>query len=194
MSREPRAFLFRFVKSALLLGSVLVVLIAACWLERSSSPMPRPVVALDFVKFSSQGTNLVAVISFANRGQTEVCLWDSSQLWRLVAETPTGWITNRPPFATVAGLGLPPGSNRVFAVPMPPQTLQWRVTTTYGYAKRHHAPSEFSGWVWRSPLVQRGPGLFTDAISWGLDLLPDLPPLEEGEVSTPLQTNSPPLL
>jgi hypothetical protein len=151
-------------------------------------------VALDFLNFSSQGTSTVAVISFTNRGQIEVCLWDSIQLWRLVAETPTGWITNTPPFATVAGRGIPPGSSRVFGVPMPPETLQWRVTTTYGYAKRHHAPSEFGSWVWTSPLVQRGPGPIADAISWGLDLLPDAPPLEEGEVSTPLQTNRPPLL
>jgi hypothetical protein len=117
---------------AILVGSISVVLVAACWLGSSSSPVPRPVVALNFLNFRSLGTSTVAVISFTNRGQTEVCLWDSFRLWRRVAETPTGWITNTAPFASVAGSGISPGSNRVFGVPMPPETLQWWVTTTYG--------------------------------------------------------------
>lgn len=183
--------LSRLLKRAVLVGSVATLIVAGCWLARYSSPLPRPVVALDFLKFGFEGTRNVAIISFTNPGQTEVDLWDSCELWELVAETPTGWITNTPPFASVPGNGIPPGSNRVFAVPMPRETLRWRVTTTYGYAKRRHAPSEIGGWVWRSWLVQQGPEPIADAVSWGIDHLPDPPPLEHGEVSTPFQTNTP---
>ena len=188
---KARAFLFRFGKGAVLLGLVSVVLITAYCLARSSRPVPSPVVALDFVKFSSQGTNALAVMSFTNAGLTEVCLWDSVQLWRLVAETPTGRISNTAAFASVGGEEVPPGSNRVFAVPLPPGTTQWRVSTIYGFQKQRHAPSEFHGWVWRSWLIQRTPESVSDAIAWCLDLLPSAPFPSEGEVCTPLLTNGP---
>jgi hypothetical protein len=163
-------------------------------LTKPAKPLPPPVVALHFMNFSVAGTYPVAALSFTNLGQTEVRLWDSIQLWRLVAKTPTGRITNTAPFASVGGEGVPPGANRVFAVPIPPRTTQWRVSTIYGFQKKHHAPSEFYGWVWRSWLVQRSPAPVSDAISWCLDLLPSRPLPSHGEVCTPLLTNLPPSL
>jgi hypothetical protein len=177
----------------MLIPVLLVPLLAFC-LTKPARPLAPPVVGLQFVNFSTVGTNPVAVFSFTNRGQTEVCLWDSIQLWQLIAETPTGRITNTAPFASVGGEGLPPGSNRVFAVPIPRGTTRWRVSTIYGFQEKHHAPSEFHGWVWRSWLVQGSPALVSDAVSWCLDLLPRGPLPSHGEVSTPLLTNLPPVL
>lgn len=172
---------------------LLVPLLAYC-LAKPAKPLPPPVVALDFIRFGVVGTNPVAVFSFTNIGQTEVCLWDSIQLWRLVAETPTGRITNTAPFASVGGEEVPPGSNRVFEVPILAGATRWRVSTIYGFQKKRHAPSEFHGWVWRSWLIQRTPEPISDAIAWCLDLLPPQPLPSDGEVCTPVMTNPPPLL
>ena len=187
-------FLPRIRKRTIGLVLVLLVPLLAFWLTKPARPLPPPVVALQFLNFSNAGTNPVAFFSFTNRGQTEVCLWESIQLWQLVAETPAGTITTTAPFASVAGERVLPGANKLFAVPIPAGTIRWRVSTIYGFQETHHAPSEFSGWVWRSWLVQGSPAPISDAVSWCLDLLPPCPPPTHGEVSTPLLTNLPPAL
>ena len=140
---------------------LLLLLLALC-VARPARPLPASIVALHLMHLRLIGTNLVATLSFTNVGQTEVCLWDSIQLWRLIAETPGGKITNTAPFASVGGEAVPPGSNRVFAVPMPVESTQWQVRTIYGYQKKRHIPSELHGWVWRSWLVQRSPTPVSD--------------------------------
>lgn len=199
MKFATRILFARIPKRGVTLFLVLSVpLIAYCLAKPAKSiplpAIPPPVVALDFIKFSLVGTNSVAIISFTNTGQTEVFLWDSIQLWRLVADTPAGRITNTAPFATVGGTCVPPGSNRGFAVPMPAGTTRWRVSTIYGFEKTRHAPSEFRRWVWRSWLVQRTPEPVSDAIAWCLDQLPSEPLPSHGEVCTPVMTNPPPPL
>jgi len=159
---------------------------------RSSSPLPRPIVALTFLDFSVQDSNVFAHLSFTNLGKTEVCLWDSIQLWQLEAETPTGWITNTAPFASVTGEIVLPNSNRILVVPVPTDAVHWRVTTIYGFAEQRHLPTELYGWIWRSAIMQRGPEPIADAIAWCLDWFPDPPHLSEGEISTQLLTNTPP--
>ena len=183
-----RAFCPRILRRALAL-TLLLLLLAFC-VARPGRPLPSPVVALHLMNLRLIGTNLVATLSFTNAGQTEVCLWDSMQLWRLIAETPAARITNMAPFASVSGEAVPPGSNRVFAVPMPLETTQWQVTTIYGYQKTRHIPSEFTGWVWKSWLVQRSRTPVSDAVSWCLDLLPSAPFPTDGEVCTPVITNA----
>ena len=163
-------------------------------LTRPVRQLPAPIVALNFIKWGVAGTNQVAVFSFTNMGQTEVCLWDSIQLWRLVAETPRGRVTNMAPFATVAGERVPPGAQRGFAVPIIPGTTRWQVSTIYGYQMRRSAASEFRAWVWRSWLVQRSPEPISAVVSWCLDLLPEPPHPEEREVCSPVFTNLPPPL
>jgi hypothetical protein len=189
-----RTLLSHIPKWGVILVLVLPMLLIACWFAKPAKALPPPVVALDFIKFSLDGTNPIAIYSFTNLGQTEVCLWESIELWRLVAETPTGRITDTPPFASVTGDGVPPGSNRIFAVPIPSGTTRWQLSTIYGFDKKRHAPTEFRGWVWRSWLVQRSPGPVSDAIAWCLDLLPSGPHPEHGEICTPIMTKLPPSL
>ena len=79
----------------------------------------------------------MAVFAFTNRGPTEVWLWDRIQLWRLVAETEAGMITNTAPVASVGGEGIPPGSHRGFVVPIPPGTIRWQVSTIKMICKKN---------------------------------------------------------
>jgi hypothetical protein len=181
-------------KGVLALVLVLLLPFLAYCLTRPARPLPAPVVALHCMGFRGVGTNLVALLSFTNAGQTKVCLWDSMQLWRLIAETPEGRITNTAPFASVGGEAVPPGSNRVFAVPMPLESTRWQVRTIYGFQKKRHLPSEFHSWVWGSWLVQRTPTPASDAVGWCLDLLPSGPLPAHGEVWTPIITNAAPFL
>jgi hypothetical protein len=188
MSVGARAFAFLPERNVLIGGLILAVPLLIYCSTKPSKPLPPPIVAINFVSFTAYSTNQAAVLSFTNLGQTEVCLWDSMQLWRLVAETPAGWITNTAPFASVGGEWVPPGSNKVFAVPLPPGTIRWRISTIYGFQKSRHAPTELYNWIWRSPLVQRTPEPISGAVSWYLDLLPDPPFPSEGEVCTSLLT------
>lgn len=171
----------------------MVLLVIAYFLLRPQKRIPPPEVTLKFLKFVSQGTNTYAVISFSNLGDTEVCLWDSIQLWQLVAKTPKGWVTNMNRFATVVGEGIPRGSNKVFRVPLASGTTEWQIKTIYGFQEHEGFATKFSGWVWGSQLVQRGSEPVVSAVSWCLDLLPDSPPLTQREVRTPFLTNIPPV-
>lgn len=191
MHKGSRTLLIRLFKTVTLLILASIVFFKVCCVVWSSKAVPTPEVALDFRNFISEGTNAYAILSFTNRGRTEVWLWDSTQLWQLVAETTAGWITNTASFATVGGERILPASNKVFAVPIPHAAIRWRITTIYGFQEKHHLPSEFSGWVWKSPLLQRGPEPISDAILWCLDLLPNPPPCSHSEVCTPLLTNRP---
>jgi hypothetical protein len=184
MKIPARASRPRIRKRVLALVPMLLLLMLAYCAVRPARPLPPPVVALHLIGLRDVGTNLVATLSFTNVGQTEVCLWDSIQLWRLIAETPAGRITNTAPFASVCGEAVPPGSNRVFAVQMPLDTTQWRVSTIYGFQKKHHIPSEFHGWVWRSWLVQRSPTPVSDAVAWCLGFLASAPLPTHGEACT----------
>ena len=166
---------------------LLLLLLAYC-VARRGRPLPPPAVALHLMSLRPVGANLVATLSFTNVGQTEVCLWDQL-LWELRAETTAGRITRQAPFASVCGEAIPPGSNRVFAVPMPLETTQWQVSTTYGFQKKLHIPSKFQSWAWSSRLVQRSPTPVSDAVAWCLDLLPSAPLPTHGEVCTPVITN-----
>jgi hypothetical protein len=194
MKTAGRALLPRIRNQGIILFLLVLGPLLTYILTKPAKPLPPPVVALHFINFSVAGTNPVAVLSFTNLGQTEVCLWDSVQLWRLVAETSAGRITNTAPFASVGGEEVSPGAGRVFAVPIPPGTTQWRVTSIYGFQKKPHASSDFYAWVWRSWLVQRTPTPVSDVISWCLDLLPSRPLPSHGEVCTPVMTNLPPSL
>ena len=181
-------------KGVLALAVVLLLPFLVYCLTRPARPLPPPVVGLHLMGFRDVGTNLVALLSFTNAGPTEVCLWDSIQLWQLIAETPLGRITNTAHFASVGGEAVPPGSNRVFAVPMPVGSTRWQVRTIYGFQKERHLPSEFYGWVWGAWLVQRTPTPVSDAVGWCLDLLPSGPLPADGEVCTPIITNAAPFL
>ena len=167
---------------------VLLLVIAYC-LARPAKSLPPPVVALNLISLHHLGTNLLASLSFTNMGQTEVCLWDSSQLYRLVAQTPARILTDDAPWVAMSGMCVPPGSNSVFTVWMPLETTQWQVTTIYGFQKKRHLPSEFDTWVRRSWLLQRSPAPVSDAVLWCLDLLPSGPDLSHGAVRTPVMTN-----
>jgi hypothetical protein len=184
----------RIPKRGAALVLILQILLLAYWFAKPAKALPPPVVALEFIKFSHVGTNRIAVYSFTNLGRIEVCLWYSEALWRLVAETPAGRITNSPPWATVAGVDVPPGSNRGFAVPIPDEATSWQVSTVYGFEKKRHAPTELQSWVWRSWLIQRTPKPVSHPIAWCLDLLPSGPALEHGEVFTSVMTNPSPSL
>jgi hypothetical protein len=194
MKIAARASCPRTRKGVLALVLVLLLPFLVYCLTKPARPLPPPVVALHLMSFRGVGTNLAALLCFTNSGQTEVCLWDSIRLWRLIAETPVGRITNTAPFASVGGEAVPPGSNRVFAVPMPLESTRWQVSTIYGFQKKRHLPSELQGWVWRSWLVQRTPTPVSDAVAWCLDLLPSGPLPAHGEVCTPIITNATPFL
>lgn len=181
-------------KRDILISLALLVLLLACFSAKFARALPPPVVSLEFLNFNLEGTNVVAVLSFTNLGQNEVCLWESAELWELVAKTPSGWFTNRADFASVTGDPVLPRSNKLFTVPIPLGTTEWQVRTTYGFHKKRHASTEFYSWAWSSWLVQQSPQPVANSISWCLDLLPKRPFPSLGEVCTPIITNLPPQL
>jgi hypothetical protein len=191
--RKPLTLIVRLLKRGFVVGIMSVTALSVFVLVlMPRGPLPPPKVALNLTGFITRSNNVLVLMSITNAGQTEICLWHSSQLWKAEIETQTGWLTNNAPFASVVGEIIPATSNRIFAVPLPVDTIQWRITTIYGYSKRHHVSSELYDRIWSSRLVQRGPKPIADAISWCLDLLPEAPPLSEGEISTLFLTNWPP--
>ena len=169
--------------------AMLLLLVLAFCVAKPAKSLPPPVVALNLVSLQTIGTNVIATLSFTNMGHTEVYLWNSFQLWQLTAQTPALRMIQTAPFASVAGAGVPPGSNLAFEVPMPLETTQWQVTTIYGFQEKRHFPSEFRVWVWQSSFVRGSPAPIYSAVAWCLNLLPSAPRPTHGKVCTPIMTN-----
>lgn len=174
-------------------GVVAIALMTAIGLALTrSSPLPPPKVELHFLRYATNGGVTGAVLSLTNVGPVKVCVWDSIQLWQAEVETPLGETNYSNVFATIAGEPVAPSSNYLIGVPLPPDALRWRITTTYGYDERRHIPSELHSWVWRSWLVQGSPKFVSDTVDWLLDFLPDAPPVAHGTVSSGYIANHPP--
>ena len=137
-----------------------------------------------FLRYEAQPNGVWAILVFTNTGPTRVWLWDSTQLWQAEVETSTGRGTHTADFASVTGERIEPASNRTIAVPLPSDTLRWRVTTTFGFHDRPDVAGELHDRLWRSAIGRKCPDFIWSAIDWFFDLLPNVETSND-VVSTP---------
>jgi hypothetical protein len=168
---------------ALLLVIAVVMIAAAFYLFL---PLPPPRVSLEFKEFTTQGTDLRAKISIANKGQTEIHWFGTD--WEATFEIHRGWVTNKP-HLTFSGMPdiIAPVTNRIFLIDVPTEFTRWQVVARYGYTKRHNARWDLVMWTDRQGMAQP----FRKAVLWFLCLLPEPPKIEYGNISTAMLTNKP---
>jgi hypothetical protein len=156
-----------------------------------TAALPKPVVTLAFQGFKKSGTNTYAIIRISNSGKSTV--WREPDAWDLEAETPNGWTTNRSVHFTSVPWPLPPTSNEMIFVQVPPDAIRWRVRAGYGYYDHHHVRYEFAVWAIKHHLTKYVFSSAGECIGWILRLLPE-PIGREGDVSTVVLTNRAPVL
>lgn len=169
--------------------AVALVLIAFLGAVYLSAPLPSPKVALHVgSSWVMDGTNTVVRMAFTNTGPTRVYFTD--QMTHAVIETRFGWLTNRPPFASVAVPGIDPGEHADFPVLLPADTVRWQISATYRFYRRRDAHSDARALIARTGFWEHAPEFASDVASWCLDFLWRRTDAE-GEIHTPFFTNLP---
>lgn len=167
---------------------VSIVCLAAIYL---SAPPPPPKVALVFAPaWLSDGTNTLIGVGLTNFGTTRVSFND--QMWQAIVETPSGWITNRAPFASVAGSWVNPGERQGFTVHLPIDATRWQISARYHHYRRRDVHHDAWALIDKTGFWEHAPEFASSAASWCLNLLwRDT----EGEavVATQFFTNLPPV-
>jgi hypothetical protein len=107
-----------------------------------------------------------------------------------VIETRFGWLTNRPPFASVGVPGINSGEHEDFAVLLPADTVRWQVFATYRFYHRCDAQSDAWALLHRTGFWEHAPEFASDAASWCLAFLWRKADAT-GEIHTALFTNLP---
>ena len=156
-----------------------------------AAPLPPPKVALMFgPAWRSDGTNVFITAGLSNFGTTKVIFAD--QTWQVIAETPSGWITNRAPFASVEGVRVDPGRVLSFTVHLPIDATRWQIAAKYHYYCLHDASDDASDLIGKTGFWELAPEFAASAARWCLDLL-HLQTEGEDVVATGFFTNLPPV-
>ena len=146
-------------------------------------------------KFSTRQTNVFCLLSLTNRGPTRI--WWVPADCQVEAKTPDGWITNVFGHFTTTPSSVGSSRKRVFAVYVPANAIEWRITGIYEYDTRHSPRQEFWGWVlddsdlWHKHSSQF---LFDSMmpVDWILRIAPERRS-ETGQIFSDFFTNKPPI-
>lgn len=167
---------------------VSLVCLGAIYLTARLSP---PKVALVIgPALRSDGTNTFIAAGLTNFGTTKVIFAD--QMWQVIAETPSGWITNLAPFASVEGVRVDPGRVLGFTVHLPIGATRWQIAASYHYCQLHDASDDASNLIGKTGFWELAPEFASSAARWCLNFL-HLETEGEGAVKTEFFTNIPPI-
>jgi len=129
-------------------------------------PLPPPKVALVIgPAWRSDGTNTFIAAGLNNFGTTRVIFAD--QTWQVIAETPSGWVTNRAPLESL--VRVPPGEVQGFTVYLPIDTTRWQIAVRYHYHHLHYSPDDASDLIGKTGFWELAPEFASSAARWCLD-------------------------
>ncbi len=151
------------------------------WLMK---PLPPPVVSLSLIGFKAYPTNAYAIMSLSNLGPTKI--YYDGQSWEAEFETSDGVLTNRGTHMSVIALSTGMLSNATFAVEVPANATNWRVTSYYTFYQRRNPRLDVFEW-----LLHSGSPRAFEVLQPAIKLLP-MPIDDIGQITTPWLTNLPP--
>jgi len=140
-------------RTAFLLA-VFAVGVVVCLRFVAIRPPAKPAISVTILGYTKQGDLLCARVSLANLGRASVSYNEGGLAgpdgW-LGAESSRGWTLREIGGAILSRRLLQPGSNAVFTIVLPPDTLRWQA----GFRVRAASLRELAAWNLRSKWFAR---------------------------------------
>ena len=140
-------------RTAFLLA-VFVLCVVVCLRFVTIRPPAKPAISVTILGYTKQGDLLCVRVSLANLGRASVRYNDGAVFgpdgW-LGAESSRGWTQREIGGVILSPRLLPPGSNAVFTIGLPPDTLRWQA----GFPVRAASLRELAAWNLRSKWFAR---------------------------------------
>lgn len=156
--------------------------------------LPPPKVGLRASpKWIASGTNAIVYLALTNSGHVSATFSEEDS--QAIIETPTGWLTNRTPYASSGhGVFIAADEQTTFSVAVPTNSIRWQVRVRYRYFRRHGSHYEVWSAIDRTGFGERAPRWLHDVAWKGLNGLVRYTTADgTAEVSTEFFTNLPPV-